>query len=117
MKDGELTIVRILLLFNGTDVIPETMTGTICSLIASSQKNDDKKVIIVITNGENDTVKISSRKPVNCKFDINLSDIMQKCAKKNDGVGGGHNNAAGAKISKTKIDEFLECLEYNAPVM
>jgi RecJ-like exonuclease len=102
---------------NGTDVIPETMTGTICSLIASSQKNDDKKVIIVITNGENDTVKISSRKPVNCKFDINLSDIMQKCAKKNDGVGGGHNNAAGAKISKTKIDEFLECLEYNAPVM
>ena len=43
---------------NGTDVIPETMTGTICSLIASSQKNDDKKVIIVITNGENDTVKI-----------------------------------------------------------
>ncbi|MBP2624552.1 MAG: DHH family phosphoesterase [Nitrosopumilaceae archaeon] len=102
---------------NGTDVIPETMTGTICSLIASSQKNDDKKAIIVITNGENDTVKISSRKPVNCKFDINLSDIMQKCAKKNDGVGGGHNNAAGAKISKTKIDEFLECLEYNAPVM
>jgi len=101
---------------NGTDVVPETMTGTICSLMASSPKND-RKIVVVITNGENNMVKISSRKPVICESDINLNDIMQKCAKKNNGVGGGHNNAAGAKISKTKIDEFLECLEYNASIM
>ncbi|MCY3854608.1 MAG: DHH family phosphoesterase [Thaumarchaeota archaeon] len=101
---------------NGTDVVPETMTGTICSLIASSQKNE-KKIVIMMTNGTNNAIKISSRKPIDCKQTINLNEIMRDCAKKNDGVGGGHDNAAGAKISKYKINEFLECLEHNAAIM
>ena len=30
-----------------------------------------------------------------------------------DGIGGGHDAAAGAKITKDKLDEFLDYLEVN----
>ena len=33
--------------------------------------------------------------------------------KKFHGIGGGHNEAAGAKITKDKLDEFLKYLEVN----
>jgi len=38
---------------------------------------------------------------------------MRTGAQKFDGVGGGHNAAAGAKITKDKLDEFLNYLEIN----
>ena len=38
---------------------------------------------------------------------------MRKGAEKFDGVGGGHDAAAGAKITKDKLDEFLDYLEEN----
>jgi len=38
---------------------------------------------------------------------------MRRGAEKFDGVGGGHDAAAGAKITKDKLDEFLEYLEAN----
>ena len=38
---------------------------------------------------------------------------MRKGAERLDGIGGGHNAAAGAKITKDKLDEFLDYLEVN----
>ena len=38
---------------------------------------------------------------------------MRTGAEKFDGIGGGHNAAAGAKITKDKLDEFLNYLEVN----
>ena len=97
---------------NGEGVIPETMTGTISSLIAGSPKNSGK-IVILRTNGEEGTIKFSSRKSVGCKLNVNLSELMRKGAEKFDGVGGGHNAAAGARITKDKLDEFLDYLEAN----
>ena len=97
---------------NGEDIVPETMTGTISSLIAGSPKNIGK-IIILRTKGEENTIKFSSRKSFSCKSDINLSELMKKGAEKFNGVGGGHNAAAGAKITKDKLDEFLNYLEVN----
>jgi RecJ-like exonuclease len=97
---------------NGVDIVPETMTGTISSLIAGSPKNSGK-IVILRTNGEENTIKFSSRKSFSCKSDINLSELMRTGAQKFDGVGGGHNAAAGAKITKDKLDEFLNYLEAN----
>jgi RecJ-like exonuclease len=88
------------------------MTGTISSLIAGSPKNAGK-IVILRTNGEENTIKFSSRKSFSCKSDINLSELMRTGAEKVDGVGGGHNAAAGAKITKDKLDEFLKYLEVN----
>ena len=97
---------------NGEDIVPETMTGTISSLIAGSPKNIGK-IIILRTKGEENTIKFSSRKSFSCKSDINLSELMRKGAEKFNGIGGGHNAAAGAKITKDKLDEFLNYLEVN----
>ena len=100
------------IMVNGEDIVPETMTGTISSLIAGSPKNSGK-IVILRTKGEENTIKFSSRKSFGCRSDINLSEIMRIGAKKFDGIGGGHNAAAGAKITKDKLDEFLNYLEAN----
>ena len=97
---------------NGVDIVPETMTGTISSLIAGSPKNSGK-IVILRTNGEENTIKFSSRKSFSCNSDINLSELMRTGAEKFDGIGGGHAAAAGAKITKDKLDEFLNYLEVN----
>jgi len=100
------------ILVNGEDIVPETMTGTISSLIAGSPKNSGK-IVILRTNGEENTIKFSSRKAFRCKSNINLNELMRTGAEKCDGIGGGHNAAAGAKITKDKLDEFLNYLEAN----
>jgi RecJ-like exonuclease len=97
---------------NGEGVVPETMSGTISSLLAGSPKNAGK-IIILRTNGEENTIKFSSRKSMGCKSDVNLSTLMRNGAEKFDGVGGGHDGAAGAKITKDKLDGFLDYLEDN----
>ncbi|MGB1878373.1 MAG: DHHA1 domain-containing protein, partial [Nitrosopumilus sp.] len=97
---------------NGEDIVPETMTGSISSLIAASPKNADK-IVILRTRTEENTIKFSSRKAFGCKSSINLSDLMKNGAEKFDGIGGGHDGAAGAKITKDKLDEFLRYLEVN----
>jgi RecJ-like exonuclease len=97
---------------NGEDIVPETMTGTISSLIAGSPKNSGK-IVILRTKAEENTIKFSSRKSFGCTSKINLSEIMRNGAEKFDGIGGGHNAAAGAKITKDKLDEFLNYLEAN----
>ncbi|MGQ0605761.1 MAG: DHHA1 domain-containing protein [Candidatus Nitrosotenuis sp.] len=95
---------------NGEGVIPETMTGTISSLLAGSPKNAGK-IIILRTNSEENTIKFSSRKSIGCKTDVNLSVLMKSGAQKFNGIGGGHDAAAGAKITKDKLDGFLDFLE------
>lgn len=100
------------IMVNGEGVVPETMTGTISSLIAGSPKNAGK-IVILRTNGEENTIKFSSRKSFSCKSTVNLSELMRNGAEKFDGVGGGHNAAAGAKITKDKLDGFLNYLDAN----
>jgi single-stranded-DNA-specific exonuclease len=100
------------IMVNGDDIVPEMMTGTISSLFAGSPKNSGK-IVILRTKAEENTIKFSSRKAFGCKTNINLSEIMRTGAQKFDGIGGGHNSAAGAKITKDKLDEFLKFLEAN----
>tara|TARA_Y100000590_G_scaffold350673_1_gene402674 strand:- start:8208 stop:9608 length:1401 start_codon:yes stop_codon:yes gene_type:complete len=101
---------------NGQGLVPETMTGTISSLIAGSPKNSGK-IVILRTDGSEGTIKFSSRKSSDCNNSINLSQLMRGGAEKFDGIGGGHDAAAGAKITKDKLDEFLDYLEANVTKM
>jgi len=100
------------LMVNGEGLVPENMTGAVSSLLGGSQKNTGK-IIILRTNGEEGTIKFSSRKSTGCKSEVNLGLLMRACAAKVSGAGGGHNAAAGARITKDKLDEFLDCLEEN----
>lgn len=103
------------MMVNGEGLIPETMTGTISSLLAGSPKNVGK-IVILRTNGEEGTIKFSSRKSIGCKSKVNLSALMREGAEKFEGVGGGHDMAAGARIAKDKLDGFLDYLEANVSV-
>lgn len=103
-------------LVNGEGVVPENMSGAVSSLLGGSQKNTGK-IIILRTNGEEGTIKFSSRKSTGCKSEVNLGSLMRTCATKVAGVGGGHAAAAGARIMKDKLDEFLDCLEENVSRM
>ena len=97
---------------NAEGLVPETMTGTITSLIAGAPKNSGK-IVILRTDGSEGTIKFSSRKSMDCKSHVNLSELMRGGAVKFNGIGGGHNAAAGAKITKDKLDEFLDYIEEN----
>src|SRR2546428_5617596 len=101
---------------DGEGLVSENMTGAVSSLLGGSQKNTGK-IIILRTNGEDGTIKFSSRKSTGCKSEVNLGLLMRSCATKVSGVGGGHNAAAGARITKDKLDEFLGCLEENVARM
>jgi len=104
------------LMINAEGVVPENMTGAVSSLLGGSQKNTGK-IVILRTNGDEGTIKFSSRKSTGCKSDVNLGLLMRACATKVSGLGGGHNAAAGARITKDKLDEFLDCLEENVSRM
>ena len=104
------------LMVNGEGIIPENMTGAVSSLLGGSQKNTGK-IIILRTNGDEGTIKFSSRKSTGCKSEVNLGLLMRECASKVSGVGGGHAAAAGARITKDKLDEFLDYLEKNVSRM
>ncbi len=97
---------------DGEGLVSENMTGAVSSLLGGSQKNTGK-IIILRTNGGDGTIKFSSRKSTGCKSEVNLGLLMRSCATKVSGVGGGHDAAAGARITKDKLDEFLDCLEEN----
>ena len=101
---------------NAQGLVPETMTGTISSLIAGSPKNSGK-IVILRTDGSEGTIKFSSRKSASCKNSINLSQLMRGGAEQFNGIGGGHEAAAGAKITKDKLDGFLDYLENNVTKM
>ncbi len=104
------------LMVNGEGLVPENMTGAVSSLLGGSQKNTGK-IIILRTNGEEGTIKFSSRKSTGCKSEVNLGLLMRECAARVSGVGGGHAAAAGARITKDKLDEFLDYLEKNVSRM
>ncbi len=104
------------LMVNGEGLVPENMTGAVSSLLGGSQKNTGK-IIILRTNGDEGTIKFSSRKSTGCKSEVNLGLLMRECAAKVSGVGGGHAAAAGARITKDKLDEFLDHLEKNVARM
>ena len=103
-------------IINAQGLVPETMTGTISSLIAGAPKNSGK-IVILRTDGLEGTIKFSSRKSAYCKSSINLSQLMRGGAEQFDGIGGGHEAAAGAKITKDKLDGFLDYLETNVTKM
>jgi len=97
--------------FYGEDIISEEIIGTICSMLINSQLIDKKKPILGYANkiGEN-FYKVSARATIDLVNDgVNLSQVIKEATRlmKLDTLGGGHPPAAGTKIKREKIDEFL----------
>lgn len=104
------TVRKSSVLVDAEGVVAETMTGTIASLMAGSPSYAGK-MIILWTGGAGNTIKFSGRKARGCPDTPRLDDIMSRGAQRCEGIGGGHDMAAGARIGKDKLDEFLDFIE------
>lgn len=107
---------------NAQDVVQETMSGTISSIMAGAPKYSGKIVILWTKAEEESMTKFSARRAPDTAGGgaanaVNLGELMGAAAAACGGVGGGHSAAAGAKITKDKLDDFLKVLDENVSKM
>lgn len=108
---------------NAQDVVQETMSGTISSIMAGAPKNSGKIVVLWTKAEEESMIKFSARRAQEAAGGggaanaVNLGELMGSSAAACGGVGGGHSAAAGAKITKDKLDDFLRVLDENVSKM
>ena len=96
---------------NGSGVVPETMAGTIASLLAGSPRNAGMIVVLTADGGEDGTAKVSARAAPEGPGPVNLGRLMSEAGEAFGGAGGGHAGAAGARVARDKLDGFLDRLE------
>ena len=90
--------------------IPDTVIGTISSIVLNSNLVESKPLFGMADSG-NGSVKVSARLPRN--LDINLREVLVKAVKQLDdkAEAGGHMLAAGAFIPKGKEDDFIKIVD------
>ncbi len=93
------------MLVMGEEFIEERMTGSVSSLLASSDRFRDKLVLVRAKSGDSD-LKYSSRIGDSYPGKVNLGEVMRQAAESVGGVGGGHSMAAGAKVPFSRRDDF-----------
>jgi len=95
------------MLVMGEEFIEERMTGSVSSLLASSDRFRDKLVLVRARSGDSE-LKYSSRIGDSYQGKVNLGEVMREAAESVGGVGGGHSMAAGAKIPFSRRDDFTK---------
>ncbi|HEX4922320.1 MAG TPA: DHHA1 domain-containing protein, partial [Candidatus Bathyarchaeia archaeon] len=98
---------------NGNNVIDESMTGAVSSLVSSSKLFGQDKVTIVRTLTKSGETKLSTRATEQLvEKGVNLGLILQSLSAKYPGaIGGGHAIAAGATVQSRDADRFLVDVE------
>ena len=103
--------------FFGEDVIPESIIGTIATMLSfdNSGKINLTKPIFGLAKREDEKVyKVSGRaNEIIVAQGVNLSEVMREASSLAglDVLGGGHPPAAGTKVPIDKIGVFLEKCE------
>ena len=98
--------------FHAKDGIRDTIVGIVANMLLNSEDTSNDLPLIGFANKSKGEVKASARGTQELvEKGLNLSLAMRKAASAIDGVGGGHNIAAGATIPKGKEEEFLELME------
>jgi single-stranded-DNA-specific exonuclease len=89
-------------------MIRDTIVGTVAGMLLGSGKVKPSKPIFAMAEAD-DGIKVSGRGTKELvDRGLDLSEVMNEATEKLDGVGGGHNIAAGATIQPEQVDEFLE---------
>jgi RecJ-like exonuclease len=87
----------------------ETTLGTVLGMVLSSGKVPDNKPLLAFAFTDDGKLKVSARGTKNLVArGLDLSDAMKRAAEAVNGVGGGHNIAAGATIPLGREDDFLK---------
>ncbi|RLF62857.1 MAG: recombinase RecJ [Thermoplasmata archaeon] len=111
-RDEGIVERKFLQYFHAGEGIKDTIVGIVTGMMLSSGEVNTNLPLIGFANTENGDVKVSARaRRELADKGLNLSVAMQNAAEALNGVGGGHNVAAGATIPKGKEEEFLEILE------
>ena len=98
--------------FHAGDGIRDTIIGIVTNMMLNTEAVDKELPLIGFALTENGAVKVSAR-AVQSLVDrgLDLAIAFTRAAKELNGVGGGHNIAAGATIPKGKEEEFLQIVE------
>ncbi len=106
MEDGWLAYVI------AGDKIKDTLISPVVSILSSSGYIPRNGVLLGFADIDGEYVKVSAR--VNSDLvskGVHIGVVMQKAAERVKGIGGGHSVAAGAKIPKNKINEFISAVK------
>jgi single-stranded-DNA-specific exonuclease len=98
--------------FHAGDGIRDTIIGIVTNMMLNTDNVDKELPLIGFAHTENGDVKVSAR-AVQSLVDrgLDLATALTRAAKELNGIGGGHNIAAGATIPKGKEEEFLQLVE------
>ena len=98
--------------FHAGSGIRDTIIGIVANMLLNSENVSSDLPFVGFADKSDGEVKVSARGTEELvEKGLNLSIAMKHAAAALDGVGGGHNIAAGATIPKGKEEEFLEILE------
>jgi RecJ-like exonuclease len=101
------------LIINAKDQIKDTMIGTIASILSHSSLYEEGTVITTMAHYE-DKIKISVRSVGG--NGRNVRELLRGIVERIGGEFGGHENAAGAVISKNHEDKFLDLIKKNLEI-
>ncbi len=111
-KEEGITKREYLQFFHAGSGIRDTIVGIVANMLLNSEETSKDMPLIGFADKGEGEVKVSARATEELvEKGLNLSLAMKKAAIAFNGVGGGHNIAAGATIPKGKEEEFLEILE------
>jgi len=98
--------------FHAGDGIRDTIIGIVTNMMLNTEDVDKELPLIGFAFTENGDVKVSARATQSLvDRGLDLATVLTRAAKELNGVGGGHNIAAGATIPKGKEEEFLQMVE------
>jgi len=111
-REEGITQRKFLQFFHAGSGIRDTIVGIVANMLLNSEEVSNDLPLVGFANKLDGEVKVSARATEDLvEKGLNLSTAMKNAASALDGVGGGHNIAAGATIPKGKEEEFLEILE------
>jgi RecJ-like exonuclease len=111
-RDEGIVKRKFLQFFHAGSGIRDTIVGIIANMLLNSEEVSNDLPLVGFADKQDGEVKVSARATEELvEKGLNLSTAMKHAASAFDGVGGGHNIAAGATIPKGKEEEFLELLE------
>jgi len=110
VKEEGLTHLNHLQYFDAGDRILDTIVGIVAGM--SFQMADRSKPILAFARDVDGNLKVSARgtQDLVCSG-LNLAEALSEATARVNGVGGGHNVAAGATIPVEAKEEFLDLMD------
>lgn len=98
--------------FHAGEGIRDTIIGIVTNMMLNGEEVDKGLPLLGFVLTENGDVKVSARASQSLVDQgLDLAVALTQAAKEVNGIGGGHNIAAGATIPKGKEEEFLHLVE------